>query len=87
MDAAAEQLVATVVFPGSLHTVFHYRVPDALRSQIEPGRRVRVPFGRSNRMQVAYCVQLETRSDVPRKLKAVEEVIDSRAWCRRPCCG
>ena len=79
MDAAAEQLVATVVFPGSLHTVFHYRVPDALRSQIEPGRRVRVPFGRSNRMQVGYCVQLETRSDVPRKLKAVEEVIDSRA--------
>ena len=78
MDAAAEQLVATIVFPGSLQTVFHYRVPDGLRAQMEPGRRVRVPFGRGNRMQVGYCVELETRSDVPRRLKAVEEVIDGR---------
>jgi primosomal protein N' (replication factor Y) (superfamily II helicase) len=79
LDQASEQLVATVVFPGGPQTVFHYRVPDALRDQMEPGRRVRAPFGRSDRMQLGYCVQLETRSDVPRRLKSVAEVVDSRA--------
>ena len=78
-DQASEQLVATVVFPGGPQTVFHYRVPDGLRDQMEPGRRVRAPFGRSDRMQIGYCVQLETRSDVPRRLKSVAEVVDSRA--------
>ena len=41
LDQASEQLVATVVFPGGPQTVFHYRVPDGLRDQMEPGRRVR----------------------------------------------
>jgi primosomal protein N' (replication factor Y) len=79
IDAAAEQLVATVVFMGRADRTFDYAVPDRLREQLEPGRRVRVPFGPANRMVVGYCVALETRGGVTRRLKPVAEVIDERA--------
>ena len=78
MDAAQEQLVATVVFTGGLDDVFDYSVPDALRGQLEVGRRVRVPLGRANRMVTGYCVRLETRRGVTRRLKPLAEVIDQR---------
>ena len=60
IDAASEQLVATVVFTGRVDRTFDYAVPDRLRDQLEPGRRVRVPFGPANRMAVGYCVAVET---------------------------
>ncbi|HTQ40121.1 MAG TPA: primosomal protein N' [Pirellulales bacterium] len=78
LDAAHEQLVATVVFPGGVEKTFDYAVPDALRGQLEVGRRVRAPFGRANRTLTGYCVQLETKRDVGRRLKPLSEVIDQR---------
>ncbi|HEY2761291.1 MAG TPA: primosomal protein N', partial [Pirellulales bacterium] len=77
-DAAHEQLVATVVFKGSVEKTFDYSVPDAILEKLEPGRRVRVPFGRGNRMLVGYCVQLQNRCDLTRRLKPVAEVVDDR---------
>ncbi|HEY2881525.1 MAG TPA: primosomal protein N', partial [Pirellulales bacterium] len=79
LDAAHEQLVATVVFPGAVEKSFDYSVPDALRMQLEVGRRVRAPFGRGDRKLVGYCVQLETRRDVARRLKPLAEVVDQRS--------
>ena len=78
LDAAHEQLVATVVFKGSVEKTFDYSVPAAVREKLEPGRRVRVPFGRGNRMLVGYCVELQTRSNLTRRLKPVAEVVDDR---------
>ncbi len=49
---------------------YDYSVPDGLRGQLEVGRRVRVPFGRGNRMVTGYCVRLETRRSMTRRLKA-----------------
>ena len=60
---------------------FDYVVPDELWP-IEVGRRVEVPFGKSNKLEVGFCVE----SDVPPersfagkgggKLKAVRRVVD-----------
>jgi primosomal protein N' (replication factor Y) len=77
-DDQAEQLVATVVFPSGPAQEFDYSVPDRLCEQIEPGRRVRVPLGRGNRLIVGYCVRLQSRHTGPRRLKPIEEVVDSR---------
>ena len=45
-------------------------MPDALREQIELGRRVKVPLGAGNRLVVGYCVRLEDRPAGPRRLEA-----------------
>jgi len=61
VDDQAEQLVAAVILAEGPEHEFDYAVPDQLHGQIEPGKRVRVPFGRSNRLVVAYCVRLEDK--------------------------
>ena len=78
-DDQAEQLVATLVLPTGPAQQFDYLVPDGLRDQIEPGRRVRVPLGRGNRLVTGYCVRLESRVAGPRRLKFIEEVLDRRS--------
>jgi len=75
-DDQAEQLVAAVVFPSGPSQEFDYLVPDALRGQIEPGRRVLVPLGKGNRAVAGYCVRLESRASGRRMLKPVSELID-----------
>src|SRR5262245_11775893 len=79
LDLAHEQLVATVAFPGKVEKTFDYSVPDRLRHQLEAGRRVRAPFGRGDRIAVGYCVRLETRSNISRRLKPLSDVVDERA--------
>ncbi len=78
-DDASEQLVASVIFPTGPDKPFDYLVPDALREAIDPGRRVRAPFGRGDRPVVGYCVRLESRLDPRRRLKSITEVVDSRS--------
>jgi primosomal protein N' (replication factor Y) len=78
-DDQREELVATVVFPTGAPGEFDYTVPDRLRATIEPGRRVRVPLGRGNRIRSGYCVRLETRPVGTRRLKPVHEVVDHRS--------
>ncbi len=83
IDARQQRLVATVVLGEGPNGEYDYLVPDNFcdsdrRDQLlEPGRRVRVPFGRSNRKVVAYCVQLETKSVDAGRLKEVAQVVDS----------
>ena len=85
MEAAATALVATVVFPGGPDGEFDYRVPTPLANagqearRVEPGKRLRVPLGRSNRSVVAYCVAAEHRTVDPRRLKCIESVLDERS--------
>jgi primosomal protein N' (replication factor Y) len=82
LDDAAEQLVATVVLPGGPPGEFDYLIPPGMTSGtppercVEPGRRVRVPLGRSNRSLVGYCVALAPKSVGSRRLKPVASVID-----------
>ena len=78
-DDRSDRLVATVVFPGGPDGEFDYLVPDRLAAQLEAGRRVRVPLGRSNRSVVGYCVRMETRPALGRKLKSLEGLVDRRS--------
>ncbi len=77
-DDAAEDYVAAVVFSGPLDGQFDYRVPETLRQHVYPGRRLRVPLGRGNRLSEAYCVEVGLKPTGVRPLKAVAEVIDQQ---------
>jgi primosomal protein N' (replication factor Y) len=79
LDAAADQLVATVVFAEKPFGPFDYRVPETLRTEVGPGQRVRVPLGRGNRRVVGYCVNTEQRSEGRRRLKDIQSVVDADA--------
>jgi primosomal protein N' (replication factor Y) len=83
LDAREQQLVATVVLDEGPTGEFDYLVPEnfcdeSLGDQlVQAGRRLQIPFGRSNRGVVGYCVRLETKSVDPRRLKSVAGVIDA----------
>ncbi len=83
VDAREQRLVARVVIGGGAPGVYDYLVPsqfsdpDQSERLLEPGRRVKVPFGRGNRTAEGYCVGLETKSVDVSRLKAVAQVIDS----------
>jgi len=80
VDDRGERLVATVVFVGGPPGDFDYSVPEPLAGEVEPGRRVRVPLGRGNRMVTGYCVRLETKptASLGRPLKPLADVVDRR---------
>jgi primosomal protein N' (replication factor Y) (superfamily II helicase) len=84
LDAAELRPVASVVLATGPEGLFDYEIPprflDATRPErlVEPGRRVRAPFGRGNRPVVGYCVETATKSGGPRRLKALAGVVDSR---------
>jgi primosomal protein N' (replication factor Y) len=76
-----DRLIARVVINTPLNRVFDYLVPDEIRTLVQPGIRLTVPFGRSNRMLTAYCVDVALGADIAPeqfpKLKSVHEVLDS----------
>lgn len=78
LDDADERLVAQVVFSAGPEQPFDYAVPARLAGQVEAGRRVRVPLGRGDRAVVGYCVAVESRRVVGRRLKDIREVVDQR---------
>jgi primosomal protein N' (replication factor Y) (superfamily II helicase) len=78
-DDEQERLVATVVFVGGAPGEFDYLVPDDLADKIQPGCRVRVPLGRSNRPVDAYCIRVEAKPPGKYRLKPVRSVVDARA--------
>jgi len=79
LDDEAERLIASVVLSNVPGGPFDYIVPDALRMAIQPGQRVRVPFGRGNKTRVGYCVDLKNQPTTSKRLKEVEAVVDVKA--------
>lgn len=78
-DDQAQHRVATVVLAAQPVGELDYLVPDGLRTLVEPGRRVRVPLGRGNRLVEAYCVRVADRAAGSRPLKPIESVLDARS--------
>lgn len=78
-DDLQERLVATVVFVGGAPGEFDYLVPDDLVEKTQPGCRLRVPLGRSNRPVEAYCIRVEAKPPGKYRLKPVQSVVDARA--------
>ena len=77
--AAADRMVADVVFNRPLTTIFQYLVPDGLRDVIGPGQRVQAPFGRGSQLTTGYCVGLGSTLPIGRSLKSLESVLDREA--------
>ena len=73
---ARDRWAAKVVLNRPLDTEFSYLLPDGLREKLGPGQRVRVPFGRGDRLTVGYCVGVEPLESADRKLKQVESLLD-----------
>ena len=78
LDDQSAQLVATVVYPTGPEQEFDYLVPTGLAEQTEPGRRVRAPLGKGDRLLTGYCVAVQQRR-LSRRLKPIREVIDRRS--------
>ena len=77
-DDARHGTIATVVLAEGVDKPLDYLVPEPLAGQVEPGRRVRIPLGRSNRETLAYCVAVR-HGDLPQvPLKAVLAVEDDK---------
>ena len=59
-------MIAEIITDVSAHPVdrpFDYAVPEGMAKVIEPGARVRVPFG--NRKVLGFVTGLKEESDVP----------------------
>lgn len=71
-------LILRLALPSPLRRLFDYRAPPGVpASALQPGTRLRVPFGR--REVVGVLVETAPHSDVPEdKLKAALQLLDSR---------
>ncbi len=56
--------VARVVFPDGPDGFFDYRIPERYFDSVEPGMRLLVPLGKSNREVSVYCVEVNTATDL-----------------------
>jgi primosomal protein N' (replication factor Y) (superfamily II helicase) len=74
--AAGDLLAAAVVFNLPLETPYHYLVPDALRTLIQPGQRVEAPFGAGNKPSIGYCVDVTTQPPTTKRLKSITAILD-----------
>ena len=75
MPPASEPQFAQIALNVPLRSTFDYAVPEPIRSEVEVGRRVLVPFGR--RKMAGYCVGLVHEPDYDRsKIKDIIQVLD-----------
>jgi len=76
-------LLATIVFPQSPHGPYDYRVPEAMRDQLQAGMRVAVPLGHRRRPTPGWCVGVKQGSASHHKLRDVADVLDDAPLCDR----
>ncbi len=82
-DDRRQGTIATVVLPDGVDKPLDYLVPEALAAAVEPGRRVRVPLGRANRLRLAYCVAVRSGELPQTPLKEVSGVEDDKPLLSR----
>lgn len=75
--AAEDRMMASVVVNRPLHAAFSYLIPDHLQGELQPGQRVRVPFGKGNRLLTGYCVEIGPVAEGRTRLKWVHSLVDS----------
>lgn len=76
--------IARVAFNVALDNVFDYAVPVELAEHINIGVRVKAPFGRGNRMQIGYCIEINPPEGGKRRLKTLVEVLDEAPLLSQP---
>ncbi len=79
--------IVNVAVPCPLYKTFDYRLPlnlldETSNQRIQPGTRVRVPFGRQK--LIGIIIEQTQNTDVPaNKLKSVIDVLDNRSLISR----
>ncbi len=58
---------------------FTYRVPEALRGTLQPGQRVRIPFGRQSILGFFLAPAGEPGPEVVKRLKSIERPLEDSA--------
>ncbi len=76
--------MAAIVINRPVDTVFHYLVPQELRDLIQPGQRVRVPFGKGDQPTVGYCVDVTSTAPTSKRLKTILEILDREPLLSQP---
>ena len=81
IDAQSLTLAASVVFPEAPYGPYSYRVTDEFASVLQPGMRVVVPLGRSDREITGYTLSVESIRQNPSTLKPILKVCDPFPLC------
>jgi len=94
-EVASGGHVVRVAFEAGVDNEFDYILPDSLWP-IQPGQRVEAPFGRNNKLQTGFCVDVATedaeehrvKKERKFKLKSIKRVIDkiSNPWFTSHAC-
>jgi primosomal protein N' (replication factor Y) (superfamily II helicase) len=71
-------MYCSIAFPGEIYQTFTYRVPEHLERSLQPGMRVKAPFGA--RSQLGYCTECYSvlPSKPPYALKSIESIFDTK---------
>ena len=67
--------IVRVAFENGADQLFDYAVPKTLTELLQPGHRLRLPFGKGNRSQIAFAVEFPQTTSV-RHLKTITEIVD-----------
>lgn len=70
------ELFAQVILPLSLHDLYTYIVPDSMHSQIQPGQRVIVQFGKK-KLYAALVYSISTSRPEEFEPKEILQILDS----------
>lgn len=68
--------VARVALLAAVEGEYSFAVPDHLAASVEPGRRLRVPFGKGGKPREAFCVSV-ARERWTHTLRPVADVLDA----------
>ena len=67
--------VIRVAFESGVDSEFDYLVPDKLWP-VHVGQRVETPFGKTNKLEIGFCVETDVSRTGQFKLKAISDVVD-----------
>lgn len=67
----------------SFDMLFEYSVPDFLCSDVNPGKRVLVPFGNASKKRIGIVFSVNESVDFTKKLKRIDSVLDEKPLLTR----
>jgi len=70
-----EAIVVRVALETGGDKLYDYAVPQELAQKLTCGQRVKVPFGKGNRQEVGFCVELPEVASVKR-VKVISNIVD-----------
>lgn len=75
--------VARVAMLAAVEKTYTFAIPDELTAQVQPGKRLMVPFGKKQRLASAFCLGVD-RQVWTSTLKPVASVLDEQPLLSEP---